>query len=59
MVVPNHFPFVLGLKLLFSALITNPAEDRSFLMSSPAVLESAKLRDAARPSGRPNGRRQN
>ena len=50
MVVPNHFPFVLGLKSLFSELLTNPAEARSFLMSSPAVLESAKLRDAARPS---------
>ena len=35
MIVPNHFPFALGLKSLFSALITNPAETRSFLMSSP------------------------
>ena len=26
MIVPNHFPFVLGLKSLFSALTTNPAE---------------------------------
>ena len=50
MVVPNHFPFVLGLKLLFSALITNPAEARSFLMSSPAVLASAELPYAAIPS---------
>ena len=29
-IVPNHFPFVLGLKLLFSALIANPTETRSF-----------------------------
>ena len=47
MIVPNHFPFVLGLKSLFSALITNPAETRSFLMNSPAVLARLKLRDAA------------
>ena len=32
--VPNHFPFVLGLKSLFSMLITNPVERRSCLTSS-------------------------
>ena len=26
MIVRNHFPFVLGLKVLFSMLITNPTE---------------------------------
>ena len=47
MIVPNHFHFVLGLKLFFSTLITNPAETKSFLMSSPTVLESSKLQDVA------------
>ena len=46
MIVPNYFPFVLGLKSLFSTLITNPVKTRSFLTSSPAVLASSKLRDA-------------
>ena len=32
--VPNHFSFVLGLKSLFSLLITNPVERRSCLTSS-------------------------
>ena len=49
MIVPNDFPFVLGLKSLFSAIITNPPETRWFLMSSPAVLANSKLRDAAIP----------
>ena len=50
MIVPNHFLFVLGLKSLFSALIKNPAETRSFLMSLPAVLASSKQQDALIPS---------
>ena len=50
MIVPNHFPFALGLKSLFSALIKNPAETRSFLMSLPAVLASSKQQDALIPS---------
>ena len=47
MIVPNHFPFGLGLKSLFSALIANPAETILFLMSLPAVFASSKLRDTA------------
>ena len=47
MIVPNHFPFGLGLKSLFSALIANPAETKLFLMSLPAVLASLKSQDAA------------
>ena len=50
LIVPNHFSFVLGLKSPFSALTTNPAATKSFLMSSPAVLASSKLRDDAIPS---------
>ena len=67
MVLPKHFPFVLGLKSL--TLITNPAETRSLLTSSPAVSASSKLRDAvnerktflktSHADGRPNGRTQN
>ena len=49
MIVPEYFPFVLRLKLQFSTLIANPAETTSFLTSSPAVLASSKLRDAAMP----------
>ena len=49
-IVPNHFPFALGFKSLFSMLITNPSETRSFLTSSPTVLASPRLRDAAIPS---------
>ena len=50
MIVPKHFRFVFGLKSLFSALITNTTETRSFLTSLPAVLASSKLRDATIPS---------
>ena len=49
--VPNHFPFVLGLKSLFLLLlITNPAERRSFLTTSLTYLVISKPRHAAMPS---------
>ena len=48
--VPNHFHFVIGLKSLFSLLITNPAERRSCLTSSLTDLAISKLREAAIPS---------
>ena len=50
MLAPNHFPFVLGLKSLFSLSITNPAKGRSFLTSSLTDLVIPKPRNAAVPS---------
>ena len=47
MIVPNHFPFMLGLKLLFSTSIATPAKNRSFLTSLLAVLANLKLQVAA------------
>ena len=50
MIVPNHFPFVLGLKLLFSLLITQPAEKISSLTSSLTGLAISKPENAIIPS---------
>ena len=50
LILPNHLSFVLGLKSLFSLLITNPTERRSFLTSPLTNLAISKPQNTAMPS---------
>ena len=43
------FPFVLGIKLLLSSFITNPAEMRSLLTKWASDFASSKVQKAAIP----------